>query len=225
MKLHHCTWAEVEHYLSASNGIIVPVGSTEQHGPTGLVGTDAICAEVVADAAAKQAAAMVAPTLAVGIAQQHLAFAGSMSYRPSTYIAVIVDWVNSLSVHGFRKFMFVNGHGGNVGPLISAFSEIYSQSSYGKQQTNRVNCTFQNIWAGQKSRDLTGELFGAKEGNHATCSELSIVQYTCPEHIKDTSGVQQGPPWATFTDAMDYRQRFPDWARARGHTTQSVPQS
>ena len=44
MLLHLSTWAEIEAYLKRSTGIIIPIGSTEQHGPNGLVGTDAICA-------------------------------------------------------------------------------------------------------------------------------------------------------------------------------------
>ena len=50
MLLQHQTWQEVETYLGRSNGIIMPIGSTEQHGPNGLIGTDAICAEVIARA-------------------------------------------------------------------------------------------------------------------------------------------------------------------------------
>jgi creatinine amidohydrolase len=48
MLLHLSTWPEVDQYLQQSQGIIFPIGSTEQHGPTGLIDTDAICAEVVA---------------------------------------------------------------------------------------------------------------------------------------------------------------------------------
>ncbi len=48
MLLHLSTWTEVEAYLEQSKGIILPIGSTEQHGLTGLIGTDAICAEVIA---------------------------------------------------------------------------------------------------------------------------------------------------------------------------------
>ena len=48
MLLQHQTWQEVEAYLTQSKGIILPIGSTEQHGPNGLIGTDAICAEVIA---------------------------------------------------------------------------------------------------------------------------------------------------------------------------------
>jgi creatinine amidohydrolase len=53
MQLQLQTWEEVEAYLQTSRGIILPIGSTEQHGPIGLIGTDAICAEVIARASAK----------------------------------------------------------------------------------------------------------------------------------------------------------------------------
>lgn len=46
--LHLSTWPEVEAYLNTSKGMIIPIGSTEQHGPMGLIGTDALCAEAIA---------------------------------------------------------------------------------------------------------------------------------------------------------------------------------
>jgi len=48
MRLQLCTWPEVEAYLERSTGITQPIGSTEQHGPTGFIGTDAICPELIA---------------------------------------------------------------------------------------------------------------------------------------------------------------------------------
>ena len=50
MLLHLQAWPDVERYLARSQGIIIPIGSTEQHGPNGLIGTDAICAEALAKA-------------------------------------------------------------------------------------------------------------------------------------------------------------------------------
>jgi len=129
MQLLLQTWPEVEAYLQASRGIILPIGSTEQHGPTGLIGTDAICAEVIARGVGEATGALVAPTIAVGMAQHHMGFAGSMTLRPSTLIAVLQDMVESLVRHGFERFYFLNGHGGNIATLAAAFSEIYAARS------------------------------------------------------------------------------------------------
>ncbi|MFM7794653.1 MAG: creatininase family protein, partial [Microcystis panniformis] len=71
MLLQLSTWLEVESYLEQSQGIIIPIGSTEQHGPTGLIGTDALCAEAIAKGVGTQVQAMVAPTLNVGMALHH----------------------------------------------------------------------------------------------------------------------------------------------------------
>jgi creatinine amidohydrolase len=107
MQLHLCTWTEVETYLENSDAIIIPIGSTEQHGPTGLIGTDAICAEKIAIGVGESLKAMVAPTINVGMALHHTAFPGTISLRPTTLIIYIQDYISSLAKAGFRKFFFI----------------------------------------------------------------------------------------------------------------------
>jgi creatinine amidohydrolase len=145
MLLHQRTWQDVEAYLAASRAIIMPIGSTEQHGPNGMIGTDAICAEAVARGVGEATGALVAPTIAVGMAQHHLGFAGSMTLRPSTLIAVVRDMVESLARHGFEAFYFINGHGGNVATVTAAFSELYAERSL-SPRSNRpgLRCKLKN---------------------------------------------------------------------------------
>ncbi len=212
MLLHLCTWAEVEDRLKTTKAIILPIGSTEQHGPNGLIGTDAICAEVFARAVGEAADALVAPTIAVGMAQHHLGFAGSMTLRPSTLIAVVRDMVQSLARHGFERFFFINGHGGNVATVTAAFSEIYAEASLSPGGGNGYSprCTLQNWYDMPAARQLSRELYGHQEGSHATPSEVSVTFHAYPEAIKQAVLSPELAPSGRFTDSADYRRRFPD---------------
>lgn len=212
MLLHLCTWPEVERRLARSTGIILPIGSTEQHGPNGLIGTDAICAEVFARAVGEAEDALVGPTINVGMAQHHLGFAGSATLRPSTLIAVVRDIVASLARHGFQRFFFINGHGGNVATVTAAFSEIYAEASLAAAGGNGtpVRCAIRNWWETEAAHRLSRELYGAEEGSHATPSEVSVTWHAYPEAAVQVAMEPRVAPRGNFTDAADYRRNFPD---------------
>src|SRR5690606_3528203 len=212
MKLQHASWPEVEDYLKRSSAILIPIGSTEQHGPTGLIGTDALCPEVLANGIAERGGALVAPTLSIGMAQHHLGFPGSITLRPSTLIAVIQDVVNSLARHGFDRFYFLNGHGGNIASVTAAFSEIYAESSLGTADSNRqpLMCKLRNWWDVPSVGAISRRRFGAAEGSHATCSEVSLTYYGWPQHQKQAPLSPEIAPTGPIYDAADYRRRFPD---------------
>ncbi|HEX8570282.1 MAG TPA: creatininase family protein, partial [Caulobacteraceae bacterium] len=133
MLLHLSSWPEIEAQLARSCTVVIPIGSNEQHGPTGLLGTDFLCPEIIAHEAEKRSDLLVAPTFNIGMAQHHLGFPGTISLRPTTFIAVIRDWVMSLSAHGFDRLYFLNGHGGNVASIEAAFSEIYAEASFARR--------------------------------------------------------------------------------------------
>ncbi|MFQ5755389.1 MAG: creatininase family protein [Acidiferrobacterales bacterium] len=212
MLLQLCTWQEVEAYLQRSTGIIIPIGSTEQHGPTGLIGTDAICPEAIARGVAEETDALVAPTINIGMAQHHLGFAGSITLRPGTLLAVVRDIVDSLTRHGFDRFYFLNGHGGNIATVTAAFSEIYAQCSLGTAPPDRlpVRCKLANWWMGAQVKKLSQSLFGDAEGSHATPAEVSLSYFAYPNAVKTAEMSPKIAPKGEIFDAADYRRRFPD---------------
>ena len=211
MLLQQATWQEVDGYLKDSTGIIVPIGSTEQHGPMGLIGTDALCPEVIAHRVSADAGILVGPTISVGMAQHHLGFSGSITLRPTTLIAVIKDYVLSLARNGFDRFYFLNGHGGNIHTIGAAFSEIYAERSLqAGSNAPGIRCHHQDWFALPAAKRISAECFGDREGSHATPSEISITQYAYPDAIKSMPAdpAPAAPRW--FTDADDYRALFPD---------------
>ena len=206
-RLQLSTWQEVDAYLGQRRDIIMPIGSTEQHGPNGLIGTDAICPEVIADA--EKSGVVVGPTLSIGMAQHHMAFPGTITYRPVVLIETLKDVVASLTKHGFERIYFLNGHGGNIATITAAFSEIYTECSL-KGSNRPFRLKLQSWFMGSRFRKLSKELYGDSEGSHATPSEVSLSYYAYPDFVKTAEMSPKIAPKGPIRDAVDYRNRFPD---------------
>jgi creatinine amidohydrolase len=213
MHLKHQTWQETEKYLQDHKSIVIPIGSHEQHGPNGMIGTDIICPERIAQEVTGRCGVLVGPSIPVGMAQHHLAFAGSVTLRPTTLIAVIEDYVKSLARHGFRQFMFLNGHGGNVASIQAAFSQIHAETSLGRAPADQgeLELVLFNWYTGKRAAALSDELFAGIEGSHATPSEVSLTYFAYPEHAKTAQNMEpRVAPSGGFGSAADYRRRYPD---------------
>ena len=109
----------VEDLLTRDDRCVLPLGSTEQHGPLSLA-VDAILAEKVAIDAAETLGIPVFPTLNYGLCPYFSAFPGTVTLRVETLLALVRDIVDSFYETGFRRVVIVNGHGGNapVGALV-----------------------------------------------------------------------------------------------------------
>ena len=112
MKITEMNWMQVEAYLKGDDRAVVPIGSTEQHAQLSL-GVDLILSERVSVEAAELLGVPVLPSLPYGLTPYFAAYPGSPTLRTETYRAVVRDLLDSLYGQGFRRFLFVNGHGGN----------------------------------------------------------------------------------------------------------------
>lgn len=205
MRLDMMTWEEVGDYLTRHDAAVLPVGSTEQHGPIGLIGTDALCATAVADGLGDATGAIVLPPVAYTPAPFNLAFPGTVSVSEATFLALVGDIVASLATHGFRRLYVVNGHGANLAPLCALAG------------TAPIALRIRSWWDYPRTNARRLELYGDWEGMHATPSEVAITQalhrrverapLPAPEALDAAfraahAGDRHGPP-------DEHRARFP----------------
>ena len=123
--LQELTWEEVAAYLRERDTILIPFGTTEQHGPAGPLGLDSYVAIALAEDAARKAGVVAAPPVWYGDSSHHLGFPGTISLRTETLIEVVYDIVRSLARHGFRRILLINGHKWtNLAALTSAARNI-----------------------------------------------------------------------------------------------------
>jgi creatinine amidohydrolase len=210
MRLQLMSWPEVEAYLYDSNGIIVPIGATEQHGPTGLIGTDAICAESFSWRAAEIANTVVAPTLNMGMSEHHMHFPGSITLRPATLVAVVRDVILSLARHGFRRIFFVNGHGGNTASINTGFFEAYTDAPQLVDGGDALRCVCTEWWHLASAQALSKELFDNRDGDHASASEVSVAAAAYPDHLKTARLEPEPAPSSHVFGPADFRRRYPE---------------
>ncbi len=221
MLLSQMTWPEVEAHLAEGACALLPTGSTEQHGPMGLIGTDTICATEVARRAGELCNAVVAPPLGYTPAPFNTAFPGTLSVTPDLFQGLVLQVCEGLLAQGFRGVFIVNGHGANLEPVARAAADL----------PEGALCV-QSWWAPPDVMDLRAALYGDWEGMHATPSEVAMTQAlhgckpqgeaaTPPEklsidYIRAHSGDRHGPPDA-------HRAAFPD-GRVGSHSALATPE-
>lgn len=118
-RYNRLTWPEMNEAIAAQKVVILPTGSTEQHGPHLPLDVDLFLAESVCLEVGKRAAdrVLVLPPIAYGLNRHHIDFPGTIHIEPEVFIAFCLNITKSVAYHGFEKILLVNGHGSNT-PLI-----------------------------------------------------------------------------------------------------------
>ena len=182
MGLFH--WAELDRRSLAQilpdAVLIIPLGSTEQHGDHLPTGTDHLLASAVVQAAAVQAAAttsadiVIAPTMTYGASDHHLPFGGTLSLQPQTLLAMLTDVLASAASAHAERVVLVNGHGGNSGICHAAAAA--ASASHG------LTVAHVDYWKLLPDHDRT---IDAPTPGHAGAFETSMVLATHPKLVRD----------------------------------------
>ena len=123
--LQDMSWPEVQDRLTRTQCILIPVGSTEQHGPHLPLGVDTFVPIHACEEIARRSGIPIAPPVWFGTCEWHMGFAGTISLRPSTVIALFADIFGSLVRHGFRNLIIINGHGGGYNPALTSAADEF----------------------------------------------------------------------------------------------------
>jgi creatinine amidohydrolase len=107
-------WPEVEALLKRTDMVIIPIASLEEHGLHGPIGTDFLNSVEQAKLIAQRTDVLVAPILMPGNSPYHMGFPGTITLSAETIQRVYFEAVQSLIRHGFKRFLLLNGHGGNA---------------------------------------------------------------------------------------------------------------
>lgn len=129
--LSYLTWPKVKNYLQGNDLVLIPTGSCEQHGHHLPLGTDYLIVEKIAEKIKERCEILVCPTLSYGHSSNHERFSGTVTITPRTYKAFVDDIVISLIRHGFRKFIFLNGHSGNTPLLQEVCNLLRDEKAFG----------------------------------------------------------------------------------------------
>lgn len=111
--LQEMTWTDVRSYLETGDMVIIPLGSTEQHGPHLPLGVDSYLSLDISQLISEKTGVVVAPVVLAGYSFYHSGFPGTLSLKPETMEEVLYETVQMLVKYGFRRIMFFNYHGGN----------------------------------------------------------------------------------------------------------------
>lgn len=182
------------------NGIvIIPTGSSEQHGPALPVSVDTVIVGEVAQRAASLVedtiTVLVTPPIWFGISTQHVGFTGTITARAQTYITLIKELCQSIVASGFKKILLLNGHGGNLDALRVASRMIRDESE--------VFCAVARYWdfGADKIRKIRQSEIGGMA--HSGELEASCMMYLHPDLVVAETLKRSIPKWRSKYIAQD----------------------
>ena len=199
--LGEMTNPEVEAFLAEHDTVIVPTGSTEQHGPHGPLLTDVLVPQEVARRVAPRVGAVVAPPINYALSYPHVGFTGVVHIRVPTFMSLVEDLCASLAAIGFKRIVFLNGHYDNT------YAIAYACATARERLPDDVSAFPINYWDGMTSEEA-GEFFGPTTGLHANRGETSAVLAINPDLVDMDSANAEMPPFPEVSSPAPVHTAF-----------------
>jgi creatinine amidohydrolase len=181
MNLTDLTWPAVK-ALSPDMPVVIPVAALEQHGHHLPVFTDSLLlGEVVRRASATlEQKVLFAPLMWLGNSDHHIDFPGTLSARPRVYLDLLANLMEDFLTHGFKRIVFLNGHGGNITPGKQAVFEVRQRH----RERADLLLLFATYWEFAKPWETRDDLV-QKQMGHACEWETSMILKITPQLVQD----------------------------------------
>jgi creatinine amidohydrolase len=199
--LGEMTNREVESFVAEHGTVLVPTGSTEQHGPHGPLLTDVLVPTEVARRVAERIGAAIAPSINYGLSYPHVGFTGVAHLRIPTFMALVEDVAASLAAMGFRRIVFLNGHYDNT------YAIAYACANAAPRLPTGVQAFPINYWDGMSAEEAS-EFFGPSTGLHANRGEISAVLAIDPHLVDMDAANAEMPPFPEVTNQAPVHTAF-----------------
>jgi creatinine amidohydrolase len=200
--LERMTWPEVATSIERGvDAVLIPIGTTEQHGHHMPLDTDcviarALCARAAELGEAEGVSVLVAPTLNVTLSWYHMQFPGSIRLSTTTFLTVFREICDSLAHHGFERLVAVNGHGGNIAALTVAVNHYFETTG------RRVFLVQWWDLASDVLADIEGPMIHAEEAETSLAIALGQRVYedraTRDAYDRGAAVKEAGLPWTSF---------------------------
>lgn len=194
----------LEDHARANRTVILPIGSTEQHGPHLPVGTDTMLCHAVAERAARMSrgTAIVLPPLWISLAEHHMPFGGTLTLTYEELSSILGGIVGSVARQGFAKVILLNGHGGNMAALPGIADAL----------TRKLGLTVATTTYWMLARQAFGDILEDQPNlRHACEAETSMMLALRPDLVDLAQATEINAPadfpeggemlhsWKTFT--------------------------
>ena len=167
-------WPDLEEYFETESLAVVPLGSTEQHGPALPEATDHLIAEGFAREATERADVLCTPTINVGVSPHHRQFHGTMWVDAPVFRDYVESFSRNLTYHGIDRLIYVNAHGGNTEHLREVGRRLHDDDT-----------AYAIEWMWNDSiPEVVDELF-EQPGPHGGPKETSMIQFLDSELVHD----------------------------------------